>query len=158
MNSYSLKRHPSLRLFARDHGNALVCAQKMRKAARAPRTERSALLSQMRSRFDELSSSILEQQRVLAPIVARTGYAHRFHKHHNRTRNLISRIDKLNQSQVPGLGLLSMLGNALDEYVRWEENVLFPHIEKMLNAEELALLQERTHKIEAARPPSAQLA
>lgn len=44
-----------------------------------------------------------------------------------------------------------MLGNALDEYVRWEENVLFPAIESLMSDEELDWLAGATEEIEKNR-------
>lgn len=152
MNSSSLRRHPGLRLFARDHGVGLVCAQRLRKTTRATREERIKLVEQMQSVCsDVLTLSLAEEQRVLAPMLARTGYAHRFFRHHQRIRDLIERLNKLEEAEDPGLGLLSMLGNALDDYVRWEENVLFPAIERMLNDEESAWLVEVTQLLEKSR-------
>ncbi len=152
MNSSSLKRHPGLRLFARDHGVGLICAHRLRKTTRAKREERIKLVEQMQSVCSEvLTLSLAEEQRVLAPLLARTGYAHRFFRHHQRIRDLIERLNKLEEAEDPGLGLLSMLGNALDDYVRWEENVLFPAIERMLNDEESAWLVEVTQHLEKSR-------
>lgn len=47
-----------------------------------------------------------------------------------------------------------MLGNALDEYVRWEENVLFPAIESLMSDEELDWLAGVTEEIEKKSSPS----
>ncbi len=152
MNSSKLKRHPGLRLFARDHGVGLVCAQRLRKTTRATREDRIKLVEQMQSVCaDVLTVSLSDEQRVLAPMLARTGYAHRFFRHHQRIRDLIERLNKLEEAEDPGLGLLSMLGNALDDYVRWEQNVLFSAIERMLNDEESAWLVEVTQHLEKSR-------
>lgn len=152
MNSSTLKRHPGLRLFARDHGVGLICAHRLRKTTRATREERIKLVEQMQSVCsDVLTLSLADEQRVLAPMLARTGYAHRFFRHHQRIRDLIESLNKLEEAEDPGVGLLSMLGNALDDYVRWEENILFPAIERMLNDEESAWLVEVTQHLENSR-------
>ncbi|MDZ4833323.1 MAG: hemerythrin domain-containing protein [Candidatus Melainabacteria bacterium] len=148
----SLKRHPGLRPFARDHGVGLLCVQRLRQAARATRRERIKFVEQMQLVFsDILTLFLLDELQVLVPMLARTGYAHRFLKHHQRIRYLIACVNELDESEDPGVGLLSMLGNALDDYVRWEENILFPAIEKMLNDEELAWLVGVTQPIEESR-------
>lgn len=152
MKNPLLKRHPGLRLFARDHGVGLICAHRLRKSTRASRNDRLKLVAQMQAVCSELLTlSLLDEQRVLAPLLARTGYAHRFYRHHHRIRDLMECLNKLEPSEDPGLGILSMLGNALDEYVRWEENVLFPAIESQLSDEELTWLAGITEQIEQTR-------
>lgn len=110
------------------------------------------LVAQMQAVCSELLTLfLLDGQRVLAPLLARTGYAHRFYRHHHRIRDLMECLNKLEPSEDPGLGILSMLGNPLDEYVRWEENVLFPAIESQLSDEELTWLAGTTEQIEQTR-------
>ncbi|MBP9089645.1 hypothetical protein KBI23_01360 [bacterium] len=152
MKKTLLKRHSGLRPFARDHGVGLICVYRLRKSVRGSKADRLKLVAQMRAVCSELISlSLFDEQRVLAPFLARTGYAHRFYRHHHRIRDLMECLNRLEPSEDPGLGILSMLSNALDEYVRWEENVLFPAIERQLSYEESAWLARITEQIELTR-------
>ncbi|MBZ0186320.1 MAG: hypothetical protein K8F91_08745, partial [Candidatus Obscuribacterales bacterium] len=54
-------------------------------------------------------------------------------------------------STDPGIGLVARIADALDDYVRWEENTLFPAIEEKLTDDELKHLAEITASIEEHR-------
>lgn len=151
------KRHPGLQPFTRDHGIGLVCAQRLHKAIRATGSGRVKLAEQARSFcFEMIAASLADEQRVLSPLVAQTGLGHIFQEHHNRVRDLIKELDKLDHSKDPGLGLISRIADALDDYVRWEENDLFPAIEDQLTDETLKRLAEITASIEDTRHRSTQ--
>jgi iron-sulfur cluster repair protein YtfE (RIC family) len=146
------KRHPGLQPFSRDHGIGLVCAQRLHKAIRATGDDRIRLAEQVRTVcFEVVASSLDDERRVLSSAVAQTGLGHVFQEHHNRLRDLIKELNKLDPSQDPGLGLVARIADALDDYVRWEENSLFPAIEDKLSDEELQQLAEITASIEQDR-------
>lgn len=138
MKNTGLKRHPGLVPFAQKHGSGLVCAQRLRKSVRGTKRERMELAGQLREVcLEELDCAVEDERRLLLPFIARTGLAHRFHQLHFRLRDLTTLIRRLDPCEDPGLGLTSMFSNALDEYVRWEEHVLFPALEAMLSDEDL---------------------
>ncbi len=146
------KQHPGLQPFARDHGIGLVCAQRLRKAIRATGNDRVKLAEQIRSVcFEVIASSLKDEHRVLSPLVVQTGLGHVFQEHHNKVRDLSKELNNVDPSQDPGLGLVSRIANALDDYVRWEENSLFPAIEDKLSDEDLKRLTEITASIEETR-------
>lgn len=152
MKASLLKRHPSLQPLSRDHGIGLVCAQRLHKAVRASENDRLRLSEQIRTVFESLIRSYLEdEQRVLSPVIADNALRQEFQQRHNTVRALTAELDRLEPAQDPGLGLLSRIADALDDYVRWEEHSLFPAIEDALDDEQLKNLTEITASIEAFR-------
>lgn len=152
MKTSTLKRHPSLQPLSRDHGIGLVCAQRLHKAVRASETDRLRLSEQIRAVFENLIDSYLEdEQRVLSPVIPDNVLREEFQQRHNNVRNLTAALNGLQPTEDPGLGLLSRIADALDEYVRWEEHSLFPAIQDTLDDEQLSRLSEVTATIEAIR-------
>lgn len=152
MEKPTLKRHPSLQPLSRDHGIGLVCAQRLHKAVRASENDRLRLSEQIRSVFDDLISSYLtDEHKALYPVIFNNSLREEFEQRHNNVRSLTARLRQLDPAMDPGLGLLSRIADALDEYVRWEEHSLFPAIEDSLDDEQLKQLSEVTTTIEALR-------
>lgn len=152
MKTSLLKRHPSLQPLSRDHGIGLVCAQRLHKAVRASETDRLRLSEQIRVVFENLINSYLEdEQRVLSPVIQDNDLREEFQRRHNNVRNLTAQLDQVQPAEDPGLGLLSRIADALDDYVRWEEHSLFPTIEQSLDVEQMQQLSEATASIEALR-------
>jgi hemerythrin-like domain-containing protein len=152
MKTSLLKRHPSLQPLSRDHGIGLVCAQRLHKAVRASGNDRLRLSEQIRSVFANLISSYLEdEQRVLSSVIPNDALRGEFGQRHNNVRNLMAELAQVDPDQDPGLGLLSRIADALDDYVRWEEHSLFPAIEETLDDEQLKNLFGETASIEALR-------
>lgn len=148
----SLLRHPSLQPLSRDHGVGLICAQRLRKAVRASESDRLRLSEQIRAVFENLINSYLEdEQRVLSPVIPNNAIREEFQRRHSNVRRLTAKQDLLQPSEDPGLGLLSRIADALDEYVRWEEHSLFPAIQETLDDEQLSKLSEATATLEERR-------
>lgn len=152
MNTSLMRRHPSLQPLSRDHGIGLVCAQRLHKAVRASESDRLRLSEQIRAVFENLIGSYLEdEQRVLSPVIRDLALRDEFNRRHNNVRRLTAELDSLAPAEDPGLGLLSRIADALDDYVRWEEHALFPSIEGTLDDEQLSQLSKVTALIESRR-------
>jgi iron-sulfur cluster repair protein YtfE (RIC family) len=96
--------------------------------------------------------SYLEDERwVLSPLIGNDSVRATFHERQNNIRKLTEELDMLDHSDHRGLGVLSMLADALDDYVRWEEHTLFPGIEEGIERDQLRQLSKLTSKIEANR-------
>jgi hypothetical protein len=159
MKSLVIKRHPSLVPLSRDNGVGLLCAQRLRKAVRASANDRLQLAEQMRVVFTDLIGTFLnDEHRVLSPVIANNELRDRLEQHHDSVRSLLAELEQLESAQDPGLGLLSRIADVLDNYVRWEENTLFPCIQEQLDGSQLEKLSETTAAIEASRTrPTQQL-
>ena len=158
MNNTKKKRHPSLQPLSRDHGIGLLCAQHAHKAMRASENDRMRLAEQIRAASRDVILSYLEdEQRILSPVISDVALRAEFTHHHNNVRKLISELDKLEPAFDPGLGLIASVAAALETYVRWEENSLFPSLEQTLDHDDLTKLSRVTESIEVGRSRPTQV-
>jgi hypothetical protein len=155
----SIKRHPSLQPISRDHGVGLVFAQRLHKAIRASRQDRERLAEQMKAICRDLVLQYLgDEESVLSGLIHDRELLEQFHAKHTAVRAVIEKLQNTDFRVEPEMGLLSRISDALDEYVRWEERILFPAIESNAGEEELARLSELTAAIELHRArPTQQL-
>lgn len=154
----TIKRHPSLQPLSRDHGIGLLCAQHGHKAVRASGHHRVRLAEQIRVNCKDVVLSYLEdEQRVLSPSITDIALRAEFQQHHNNVRKLLDELEQLDPVVDPGLGLMASVAAALESYVRWEENSLFPVLEQTLNHEDLIALSGLTTTMEAGRNRPTQL-
>ena len=146
------KRHFSLQPLSRDHGIGLLCAQYGHKAVRASKHDRVRLADQIRSTSRDVILSYLEDEhRVLSPVIIDPALRTEFEQYHKNVRNLLDELEQLEPAFDPGLGLMARVAAALETYVRWEENSLFPALEQTLNHDDLGKLSGLTSSIEAKR-------
>jgi Hemerythrin HHE cation binding domain len=134
-----MKRHPALRALSRDHHQALVVSQRLRRAgAQGAGEAQTAFLAFWRSE-GELHLRIEEE--VLLPPFAAAGGAHtaavaRVLIEHAEIR---LRALRLQGGEASG-AVLEELGGLLAEHVQLEERELFPAIEQLLDDSQLRRL------------------
>ncbi|MBI5174009.1 MAG: hypothetical protein HY986_14095 [Candidatus Melainabacteria bacterium] len=146
----ALSSYPGLKPLARDHGVALVCAHYGRKAVRAALEERESLALKMRTMCREyITPSLEDEQWILSPLIGELSLRVEFQRRLRGIRLLAEQLEAVDCD--PGLSLLSMLTNALDDYVRWQYRVLMPRIKDGLDLESARLLTRLTDKVEAGR-------
>ncbi|MBZ0187377.1 MAG: hypothetical protein K8F91_14115 [Candidatus Obscuribacterales bacterium] len=152
MKDKSIQRLESMTPLSRDHGTALVCAHHGRKAVRASEHDRLRLAEQMRSIYrDEIDPNLEDEQWILSPLIGDAGLREEFHQRHRTIRELSTRLSCVEMSEDPGLGLIARLANVLDDYVRWEENTLYPRIVDGIEKDKLEHLSRLTSKLETGR-------
>lgn len=144
-----LRRHPSLKPFARDHGTGLICVQRLHKAISTKEGDLPKLTSQVRMVCQKVITAYLQDEhRILASVVP----SELIDDYYHRYNNVCLEIDKLllqDQIIAPEADLLARIANALNDYIRWEERTLFPAIEEMLPPRDLEQLTEKTAAIDA---------
>ena len=139
-----MKRHESLRPLSRDHHHGLVQARKLSLAE----TDRESL-AVAAAHFilfweRELERHFQEEEEVLLPMVAkylaedadRVGATLR---QHAEIRGLVTALVAAQPTDYDK-NLLAQLGAALREHIRFEENELFPLIERRVPEEVLRLM------------------
>jgi hypothetical protein len=145
-----MKRHESLQPLSRDHHNVLVHARRLRglDARFDPETSRRRFLSYfasvLRLHFDE-------EEAILAPLIGDATLRQRFLDEHADLRRRAESLPAADaQAQVD-------LGQRLREHVRFEEDVLFPHLETLLGGPALTALAAESHQVRLRdRPGSLQ--
>jgi hypothetical protein len=134
-----MRRHEALHPFSRDHSVGLVLARRLMREDAA-----TALLEG----WDlELRDHFSQEENLLGPLIADPGIRDRFMSDHVLFEAFVDRIRAGERS----LDVQCEAGRLLDEHIRWEERVLFPHVEEEATAEQLAGLKAGTDLIEAER-------
>lgn len=152
MKKHSTKNVPGLNAFSRDHGVALVCAQYGRKAVRASTVDRLKLAQKMRSICrEQITPNLEDEQWILSPLIADSSLRAEFHLRHRNIRQLAAQLSEIELSDDPGLGLVARVANALDDYVRWEENTLYPRLTESIDKMESKDLSRLTSSMESKR-------
>ncbi len=125
---------------------------------RASQHDRVRLAEQIRVNCIDVVLSYLEdEQRVLSPSITDAALRAEFQQHHNNVRKLLNALEQSDPTIDPGLGLMASVAAALETYVRWEENSLFPALEQSLDHEGLSNLSELTTHMESTRLRPTQL-
>lgn len=139
-----MKRHPALQQLSRDHHQALVVAQRLKRAAPAD-------ADQARAQFQDYwqadgRTHFREEEEILLPTLARFAdpdqpIVARVLIDHIRIRRL--QADARDRAD---LDVLHALGGELEQHIRREERELFPLIEQTVPEPELVELAARlTH-------------
>jgi hemerythrin-like domain-containing protein len=134
-----MKRHPALQTLSRDHHQALVLAQLLRRANDSAAGEAQAAFLQFWRSEGELHFRVEEE--VLLPRFARAGGSRsaavaRVLVDHAEIRLRALRL----QGGAASSAVLKELGELLAEHVRLEERDLFPAIEEVLSDRQLRKL------------------
>jgi len=127
-----MKRHPALQTLSRDHHQALVIAQRLRRAGDLGAGEAQAAFLEFWSSECQLHFRVEEE--VLLPRFAAAGGGDspaiaRVLVDHAEIRLRAIRL----QGEPASTALLRELGELLAEHVRLEERDLFPAIEEVLS-------------------------
>lgn len=147
-----MKRDPSLVSLSREHHQALVVAQSLRRADPAGA---AAALDGFRAYWVTHGALHFEvEEQVLLPAFAEAADPHvavvaRVLCDHVELR---SRGREALESPAPDLDRLHDLGRRLAEHVRLEEQELFPLIERTLSTERLSRLADELHQAESSDP------
>lgn len=147
----SIKRHPALQPFSRDHVVGLYHAHQLmwledgRARCNAPTTVRNFLQA-----WDaELISHFAGEEDLLAALPIKEASKNKLFADHNELRTLCLKL--LNSIESPNPALCSETGHKLEQHIRWEEREFFPEIEQALSEDELSALAEKTKEFELER-------
>lgn len=134
----AMKRAPALVPLSREHHEALVLARRACEPERAdPAQLRVHLLERWAAHFEPHFAT---EEGVLFPALAAAGavaQAGEAHAQHARLRALVARL------RAGDLAALPAWGEAMREHVQWEERVLFPHAEQVLDLQAIAVRLQR---------------
>ena len=150
-----MKRHPGLHALSQHHHFALTQALLMRRATQAPAAKRAAAVRQAAEKFLHFwektgRQHFREEEEVLLPAYARHK---RLDQHaaiirlladHAQIRSQIEDLAAALEGSSPRPDTLANcvagLAQALHDHVRFEENEVFPQMEKVLGESALAAL------------------
>jgi hypothetical protein len=137
-----MKRHPSLQPLSHEHHRALLCWRELDKQLSIPhssalRSAAAALQHYWNSRF---SSHLAEEEQLLLDLLS-GDLRSRLLAEHDTLRSLFCSLDdQLDSGRPFALDDLASLAATLRAHIRWEERVLFPHLQAHMSPEELRCL------------------
>ena len=140
-----MKRHPSLQPLSREHHRALLCWRELDKQLSIPhgaalRSAAAALQHYWNSRF---SSHMAEEEQLLLDLLS-GDLRSRLLAEHDTLRSLFCSVDdQLGSGGPVALDDLASLAATLRAHIRWEERVLFPHLQSHVSTDELRFIGDR---------------
>ena len=147
-----MKRHPSLHPLSQHHHFALIQALGMRRAAEAPAEKRDSAVQRQADKFVAFwhKSGIVhfrEEEEVLLPAYARytrldqDAGIMRLLADHAEIRAAVEDFERRRKKKLPiEADAMAHLAKLLHDHVRFEENDVFPRIERMLGEENLVAM------------------
>jgi hemerythrin-like domain-containing protein len=147
-----VKRHPSLHPLSQHHHFALIQALGMRRAAEAPAEKRDAAVQRQADKFVAFwhKSGVVhfrEEEEVLLPAYARyvrldqDAGIMRLLADHAEIRAAVEDFERRRKKKLPiEAAAMAHLAKLLHDHVRFEENDVFPRIERVLGEENLVAM------------------
>ena len=144
-----MKRHPSLHPLSQHHHFALIQALEMRRAAEAPAEKRAAAVERQADKFVAFwhRAGVVhfrEEEEVLLPAYARhirldqDAGIMRLLADHAEIRAAVQDFEQRRAKKLPiEVEAMARLAKLLHDHVRFEENDVFPRIERALGDENL---------------------
>jgi hemerythrin-like domain-containing protein len=145
----SLKRHPALQPFSRDHLIGLFPAQKLIKLRSGDAESKVAeTISAFADAWErEIQVHFADEDRLLGHLSVNQSSLRRLDEEHVELRELIHQI----LTPPHAIDLANRVGQMLDDHIRWEEHEFFPEIEQNLSEPELEALGQQTDVVEKSR-------
>ena len=140
-----MKRHPSLHPLSQHHHFALIQALEMRRAAEGPEEKRNAAVQRQADKFIAFwhKTGILhfrEEEEVLLPAYARhtrldqDAGIMRLLADHAEIHATVQDFEERRAKKLPiEVEAMARLAKLLHDHVRFEENEVFPRIERVLD-------------------------
>lgn len=144
-------RHEALAPFSRDHYTGLVQSQHLVKASRADAAARREAVADFVDAFDhEIAEHFRDEERILGAVLSDPD-REALLQQHRRLEQDAEGIRRLRRSTDPDPQTLAEAGKRLEEHIRWEERELFDRVQKQLDEQQIAQLQQQTAVIETNR-------
>jgi hemerythrin-like domain-containing protein len=147
-----VKRHPSLHPLSQHHHFALIQALEMRRAAESPAEKRDSAVQCQADKFVAFwhKTGIVhfrEEEEVLLPAYARytrldqDAGIMRLLADHAEIRAAVEDFERRRKKKLPiEAAAMAHLAKLLHDHVRFEENDVFPRIERVLGEENLVAM------------------
>ncbi len=145
-----LPRHPALQPLSRDHYIGLVQARRLLEAANGNEAERRrALAGFLDAWHHEIAEHFDDEDRLLAPL-ATEPLRERLQQEHAELRAMAQEAQERRRRIDPDAYWMRLLGQTLNDHIRWEERELFPAIQERAG-DQLDDLRDEADRLEASR-------
>ena len=160
-----MKRHESLHPLSQHHHFALIQALEMRRAGEAPQEKRAALVEKQAAKFVRFWHKsghvhFREEEEVLLPAYARhmrldkDPDVMRILADHAEIRATVTDFEQQLAAKIPiEAERMARLAQLLHDHVRFEENVVFPRIEKVLGESGLKTMGRGLTRLHSKNDP-----
>jgi hemerythrin-like domain-containing protein len=160
-----MKRHVSLHPLSQHHHFALIQALEMRRAAESPQEQRAATIEKHAAKFVRFwhntgSVHFREEEEVLLPAYSRhirldqDADVMRLLADHAEIRATVLDFEQQFAAKTPiEPERMAHLAQLLHDHVRFEENLLFPRIEKVLGENGLKTMGQGLTRLHSKNDP-----
>jgi hemerythrin-like domain-containing protein len=144
----SLKRHPALQPFSREHLTGLFHAHQLMWLSNGrARQDLMTTVANFKQAWDEeIFLHFAEEERLFEGMPVSSESLERLMSEHGQIREAAL---ALFQAKPDDTLLCLNFGQLLNDHIRWEERYFYPEIEQALSAEALVALAEETKAIDA---------
>jgi len=147
-----IKRHDALVPLSRDHYVGLVHAQRLKKAAFRDRVARhKALADFLEAWRTEIEPHFRDEERLLPPLIPDEDDRRRLPEEHAAIARAAEEAVTKRRAVDPDPDFVERLGRDLEQHIRWEERVLFNHVQESASEQQLEELAGATEQVERAR-------
>lgn len=141
MKNKPVKRSPYIIKLSRDHHASLLFCWKLRQGMKlhvaAERMRRYVAYFAK----DHLAPHFREEEEILFAAAVDDTLVGQAMREHDEINNLVSAIATTHLKELPAL--LGSVADRVDAHVRFEERVLFPHLEKIIPEDQLKEISEQ---------------
>jgi hemerythrin-like domain-containing protein len=143
----SLKRHPALQPFSREHLTGLFHSHQLMwlSNGRARADLLTTVASFKKAWDDEIALHFAEEERLFADLPVAAESLARLRLEHDAIRALTTTLFAAKEEDK---ALCLRFGQMLTDHIRWEERHFYPEIEQALSEDGLAALAEETRQID----------
>jgi hemerythrin-like domain-containing protein len=143
----SLKRHPALQPFSREHLTGLFHAHQLMwlSNGRARADLLTTVANFKKAWEDEIALHFAEEERLFSDLPVTAESLGKLRREHDAIRELTTLLFLANPDDQK---LCLRFGQMLTDHIRWEERQFYPEIEQALSEDALAALGEETRQID----------
>ncbi|HAY3563657.1 TPA: hemerythrin domain-containing protein [Elizabethkingia meningoseptica] len=139
-----MKRNENIVLLSRDHHFGLLCSWKIRQGLKKEIAARRIGRYVRYFWTSHLEEHFREEEEILFPY-ADDEFAERIRQEHQQIRSLTAAIEIAVDPE-----LLLSFANALEQHIRFEERIWFPHLEELLDKQTMEEIGKALDVVHAA--------
>lgn len=142
-----MKRNEHIAPLSRDHHLGLLFCWKIKEGLRR-KVDTARLMKYVRHFWSAHLQQHFDEEEALLFVLPGDAFCERARQEHRQIAELINSTG----SPEKDLALLGELAQQLDNHIRFEERILFPHLETSLSPDLLQNIGDKLHHLHASHP------